>query len=213
MQYGSEPGLAATADIPEGADAPNGMIVPGTGLNMKACKDGTSKTVMICETIEPAMNCWYDGTTTWTTGINPNTVATYPPNKAVGFMNPHGFWQPPSESSMALDVGPAPNAWTAYSPALVGYCATPQVISWGPSSSHSGGVVVHAAVDGSVRILTPDGDPEIYMRMITIAGREPEALARHGGLTRAHPPAPHLPSESASPQFLRLPIDVLGERG
>ena len=22
------------------------------------------------------MNCWYDGTTAWTTGINPNSIAT-----------------------------------------------------------------------------------------------------------------------------------------
>ena len=45
---------------------------------------------MLCETIEPAMNCWYDGTTTWTTGINPNSVENYPPDNAVSDDNPHG---------------------------------------------------------------------------------------------------------------------------
>ncbi len=79
MQYGPEPNVAATTDIPEGQDAPNGMIVPGTGLDMGACTDGTSRTMMLCETIEPAMNCWYDGTTAWTTGINPNTMSTFRP--------------------------------------------------------------------------------------------------------------------------------------
>ena len=64
---------------------------------------------------------------------------------------------------------------SAYSPALAGYCATPQVISWGPSSNHSGGVVVHGGVDGSVHNITPDIDPTLYMRLITIAGGELDA--------------------------------------
>jgi hypothetical protein len=131
---------------------------------------------MLCETIEPAMNCWYDGTTTWTTAMNPNTVGSYPPNKTVGPANPHGFWQVPDGGTTALQVGPAPTATIAYSPELAGYGATPQFISWGPSSNHSGGVVVHAAVDGSVHNITPDIDPTVYMHIITIAGGEPDAL-------------------------------------
>ena len=146
---------------------------------MKACTDGTSKTLMVCETIEPAMNCWYDGTTTWTTGINPNTVADLSAQQGgrrrIAIRS--GFWHSAAGRLDGFEGWAGPRiATTAYSPALAGYCATPQVISWGPSSNHSGGVVVHAAVDGSVRILTPDCDPTIYMRMITIAGREPEAL-------------------------------------
>ena len=30
MQYGPEPKIAATTEVPEGAELPNGMIVPGT---------------------------------------------------------------------------------------------------------------------------------------------------------------------------------------
>ena len=74
MQYGLVEKLAVTTTVPADAEAPNGMIVPGPGLNLKACTDGASKTLIVCETIEPAMNCWYDGTTTWTTGINPNSI-------------------------------------------------------------------------------------------------------------------------------------------
>jgi hypothetical protein len=172
MQYGAVPNLAATTDIPEGAEAPNGMIVPGSGSNVKACIDGTSKTLMLCETIEPAMNCWYDGTTAWTTGINPNSLADYPPSKVVSATNLKGFWTVPTGGSTALNVGPSPKTETAYSPALAGYCATPQVISWGPSSNHPGGLVVHAAVDGSVHMISADIDPTVYMHLITIAGGE-----------------------------------------
>ena len=145
MQYGPEPKLAATTEVPEGAELPNGMIVPGKGMNQSACTDGKSRTLMLCETIEPAMNCWYDGTTTWTTGINPNSVENYPPDNAVSDGNPRGFWQVPAGGKTALMFGPVPDGASAYSPALAGYCATPQVISWGPSSNHSGGVVVHGA--------------------------------------------------------------------
>jgi hypothetical protein len=179
MQYGSVEKLAATSDVPEGADPPNGMIVPESGFHrasMRACTDGTSRTLMLCETIEPAMNCWYDGTTAWTTGINPNSVGAYPPNKEVGAYNPQGYWRAPIGGTTALNVGPAPTAATAYSPGLAGYCATPQVISWGPSSNHSGGVVVHGAVDGSVHLITPDIDPTVYMHLITIAGGEPDVM-------------------------------------
>jgi type II secretory pathway pseudopilin PulG len=180
MQYATVEKVAATTTIPEGAEAPNGMIVPGVGLNMKTCTDGTSKTVMVCETIEPAMNCWYDGTTTWTTGINPNSVGANPPSKndptLAGADNPQHFWQVPAIGTTALNIGPAPDAALAYSPALEGYCATPQVISWGPSSEHKGGVVMHLAVDGSVHPITPDVDATLYMHIITRAGREPDAL-------------------------------------
>jgi Protein of unknown function (DUF1559) len=177
MQYGPEPNLAATTEVPREAETPNGMIVPGTGLNFKACTDGTSKTLMLCETIEPAMNCWYDGTTTWTTAINPNTVGADPPNREVSPSNPKGFWQVPVGCTTALQVGPSPNSEQVYSPALVGYGANPRAISWGPSSNHAGGVVVHGMIDTSARNINPDIDPTVYIRLITIAGGEPDAIA------------------------------------
>jgi type II secretory pathway pseudopilin PulG len=177
MQYGPEANLAEMVDVPEGADAPNGMIAPGNGLPLAACKDGTSKTLMVCETIEPAMNCWYDGTTAWTTGINPNTVETFPPDDAVDpKTNPKGFWTVPPGGKTALNVGPSPDTEIAYSPALESYCDVPQVISWGPSSNHANGVVVHLAVDGSVHLIAPDIDPTLYMHLITIAGSESDAI-------------------------------------
>jgi type II secretory pathway pseudopilin PulG len=180
MQYATVEKLAATTTIPADAEAPNGMIVPGVGLNLKACTDGSSKTLMICETIEPAMNCWYEDTTAWTTGINPNSIADNPPSKTdptlAGRDNPQHFWLVPAAGTTALNIGPAPDTALAYSPALEGYCATPQVISWGPSSGHQGGVVMHVAVDGSVHPVTPDIDATLYMHIITRAGREPDAL-------------------------------------
>ena len=117
------------------------------------------------------MNCWYDGTTAWTTGINPNTVGPFPPT-----INPQGYWAVPSGCQTALNIGPNPDPQKAYCPALEGYCARPRTISWGPSSNHSGGVVLHLGADASVHNITSDIDPTVYMHLITIAGREPDAF-------------------------------------
>jgi hypothetical protein len=177
MAYSAAPYATTT---PTSVLNPNGMIVPGTGLNMKACTDGSSKTVMICETIEPAVNCWYDGTTAWTTGISPGAITSG--TNPTTTISPLGYWTPGTGLSLqtAMQVGPSPVATVSYSngialvPWVTGTPAAP--ISWGPSSNHSGGVVVHGAVDGSVHNLTPDTDPTVYMHIITRAGREPDAL-------------------------------------
>jgi hypothetical protein len=159
------------------------MIVPGPGLNMKACTDGTSKTLMICETIEPAMNSWYDGTVAWTTGISPATVSvgSNPVNTYNATSNPQSYWIATTTTTLqtALMVGPAPTASASYMGGVAYgpiWATTTYPISWGPSSNHSGGVVVHGAVDGSVHNITPDCDPTVYMHIITINGREPDAL-------------------------------------
>ncbi len=175
MQYSTTPNLAATTEIPAGAEAPNGMIVPGSGLPRKACTDGASHTLMVAETIEPAMNCWYDGTTAWTTGINPNTVGPFPPTREVDPVNnANGHWIVPPGGQTALNIGPNPKI--AYCPSLESYCASPRTISWGPSSNHSGAVVAHLAVDSSVPYVAQDIDPMVYMWLITIAGGEQEVF-------------------------------------
>jgi hypothetical protein len=49
------------------------------------------------------------------------------------------------------------------------------VVGWkfGPSSDHSGGVVLHAWGDAHVSSMGEDVDPTIYIQLCTKAGREP----------------------------------------
>jgi Protein of unknown function (DUF1559) len=174
ISYGTPP---LAVNTPTATLVPNGMIVPGSGLNMKTCVDGTSKTLMICETVEPAVNCWYDGTTTWTTGIAPISVTAT--NGPVNTVSPQGFWTAAVGGALqtAMGVGPAPIASVTYgNGATITTWNVANVLSWGPSSNHSGGVVVHGAVDGSVHNITSDCDANVYMHIITINGREPDAL-------------------------------------
>jgi prepilin-type N-terminal cleavage/methylation domain-containing protein len=152
-------------------ELPNGVIIPGgTGLNMKSVLDGTSKTVIIAETKEPAVNSWYDGTVAWTVGTQPNSTQ---PTKAVSTTNPNGYWMFAAGTTgvTGLNYGPKPIPTTYWSPS--GYLSIPGIVAWGPSSDHSGGVVLHAACDASVHSLNEDIDPSLYIQLITRAGREP----------------------------------------
>jgi type II secretory pathway pseudopilin PulG len=160
-------GLGPDDPRTETAEPPNGTIVPGKGLNMKAVLDGTSRTLIVCETKEPAVNSWYDGTVCWTVGANPN--ASSPPT-----VNASGYWSFPPGTTNAggLDYGPGADGTPLFAP----HGTTPaqtQPVSWGPSSDHSGSVVLHLACDAAVHALTADIDPALYLQLITRAGREP----------------------------------------
>ena len=153
----------------------DGVIIPGTGLNMKRILDGTSRTLMICETREPAFNIWYDGTTAWTTATPAGTQLirgdTHP---TMGFL-----FVPPGEVS-ALDCGPyclrSDGTPRLYAPAgytTAGFAGQSGSIAYGPSSDHSGSLVMHAAADASVHSISTDIDPTLYVRLVTRDGGEP----------------------------------------
>jgi Protein of unknown function (DUF1559) len=193
MQYGSQQFLTVNNSTPTSTtantvDLPNGTIVPGTGLNLKTVTDGASRTLIICETVEPCVNSWYDGTTTWTTAISPGSVSTALPSRAYSGSNPLSFWYASTGTTScvtALNVGPAPTTGNAYAASSAqngavssGYSNWQGTnnIAWGPSSNHSGGVVLHGAADASVHNITTDVDPGVYMHIMTRAGREPDAF-------------------------------------
>jgi prepilin-type N-terminal cleavage/methylation domain-containing protein len=54
-----------------------------------------------------------------------------------------------------------------------GTANTGQFWSWGPSSDHSGGIVLHAWADAHVTGITDDTDATVYIQLCTRAGREP----------------------------------------
>ena len=171
-----------TATASAAADPPNGVLIPSVtgappyGLNMKSVLDGTSKTLIVCETKEQCINSWYDGTVAWTVAYNPNSSI---PSK--GMVAPvTGFWIAPVGGTSALNVGPRPaTPGTVYltsstvSPGLPTFTGPWQ---WGPSSDHSGGVVIHLACDASVHSITEDIDPSLYMQLVTRAGGEPVVI-------------------------------------
>jgi len=143
------------------AEAPNGAIAPGKGYNFKDIVDGTSKTLIACETKEEINSNWYDGTTAWVVAHDPNDTAN--PTRP----NPPNFW---IGTRTAINVGPKPDSTVKYMPG--GINAISGDWQWGPSSDHSGGVVLHLVGDASVRTVTDDVQVNTYMQCVTRNGRE-----------------------------------------
>jgi len=145
----------------DAADA-NGVILPRKSMSASDIKDGTATTLIACESREQAMNAWIDGSVNWVVGANPNSP---PP-----VVDEKGYLTMPKGSTTALNVGGSPGT-TLYltknnSPSGLEW-------AWGPSSQHSGGVVMHVYADAAVRGQTDDIDPTVYIRLITPADNEP----------------------------------------
>lgn len=167
------------------AEAPNGVIIPGgRGKSFKDIVDGTSKTLVAAETKEQVLGSWYDGTTAWAVALNPNNAAGQPYRDTIT-TPPTNYWTV-STGTTALNVGPSPNAKVAYmsgngsgtlgAPSSLGITGVTTTWGWGPSSYHSGGVIIHLVGDGSVRTITEDVDATLYTQLVTRAGREPVNL-------------------------------------
>ena len=101
--------------------------------------DGTSKSILIAESKEKITNSWINGGQAWLTASNNKTT--------------HG-----------LNVGgasPATPFGTMWSGTGAGS------VSWGPSSDHAGNLVMHAMGDGSVRSISVDVLPAVYLGLST----------------------------------------------
>ncbi len=157
--------IAAAGDTR--AEPPNGVIGPQEFIRAKMVTDGTSKTLMICETKEPAVNSWYDGTVAWTVGASPQGKQPLRGDKDAAAAERR--WSADGGAT-GLNVGPAEGAGRLFAP----QGTTPSIagpVSWGPSSDHQG-VVFHLMADASMWILADSIDPTLYLQLITRAGNE-----------------------------------------
>jgi hypothetical protein len=102
--------------------------------------DGTSKSIVFAESKEKITNSWINGGQAWLTASNSKTT--------------HG-----------LNVGGASPA-TPFGSMWSGAAAGTSV-SWGPSSDHAGNLVMHAMGDGSVRSISVDVLPAVYLGLST----------------------------------------------
>jgi len=151
--------IDATSNTPDAN--PNGVISNGYsqhfGNKLAAITDGTSKTLMLAESKEEASSAWIDGGNNWVISYNagltrptvtPTFLSVASPSTLTFTLNLDGYRTPPGNAS---------SSWR-----------------WGPSSQHAGNVVMHALADGSVRPVSNDVDPTLYIRLITRADGEPD---------------------------------------
>lgn len=168
---------ATTADST--AEPPNGVIVPPLGwkaqddgrttpmgIRFKDITDGSSKTLMAAETREPLFSAWYDGTLNYVVAADPNGPAPAKENGA------NHYWHFDGVGETALNVGPISNNRHSYRYPKNFTNGGGETWDWGPSSEHSGGVVIHLYADGGVRNVTDDIDPTLYLHLVTRSGGE-----------------------------------------
>jgi prepilin-type N-terminal cleavage/methylation domain-containing protein len=83
----------------------------------------------------------------------------------------------PSTNFNGLLMGP----WLNYKTNNVSTGGSGATWAWGPSSDHSGGIILHAWADAHVTPITEDTDATLYLQLSTRAGREPASDPSGGG--------------------------------
>lgn len=161
----------------------NGIIVSMDkrrgGMRQGAIKDGISKTVLVTESKEDDYSCWYDGQVTWVTGLATRSdtgtqlmsdLATQQDQDGDGvadILTTDENWR------TALNVGPTRHAdtddyyWQSAAP-----YTEDSGRAWGPSSDHSGGVVMHVFADDHIDAISENIETRVYYAMVTANGAE-----------------------------------------
>ena len=175
--YSSDDGympLIPTGVIPQSGTGANSVYYPIFGRKITS-GDGTSKTLIVIESKEgnsrpgtnTTQNCaWFLGQQAW-------VVAAIPSSGSPMFANQ--TYTPASGSlQTGLNFGPTttlPSQQYTTS-MLVGNSASGVAMNWGPSSDHSGSLVISTFADGSIRSISADIDPVVFVSLSTYNGGE-----------------------------------------
>jgi prepilin-type N-terminal cleavage/methylation domain-containing protein len=149
-----------------------GMIVTKQaspkGLKIGDAKDGTSKTICITESRGEVWVAWFSGVSTSTVAIPPDLVQC----SRITRNKPDGFPAPKEDVPSGMNYGRRADA-PKDDPALPFWDRGRDTREWGPSSAHSGDVVMSGYCDGHVKALNSGIDAKTYFRLVTRGGSEP----------------------------------------
>ena len=156
---------------------PDGICFPGTAVRMADIADGTSNTVLLCESIEPRFARWTVGAEATLVGLPP--VVELEQAKGLDFFAPKGFDLESAERGKSK-VDPTYRTYLSWDCEKRPYDGADGTKGgkYGPSSHHAG-VVNHLFADNDVRAMPKDFDVALYMFLITRAGGDPASLAFH----------------------------------
>ncbi len=167
---------------------PDGGLFPGSRHGVDAFKgDGTSHSILLCESAEPNMARWTIGAETCVVGLPPIVRYLPPPPRSADGRNLSYFAPQGYSVNMFNDqttITPSNN----YTYLNWDYDKTPYpdpkyiqasgrvsgIMKYGPSSDHSG-TVNHLLADGSVHSISAEIDAACYMFAITRNGHDPAA--------------------------------------
>ena len=148
-----------TNPLAGGPDHPNGTIFPASRITLQdlAKGGGANNTLIVCETREPTLAAWYEGSTAAVFGLagQPAFEKSKKPGSSYGV--------PAAGTRTTLNLGDETS-----NPVTYYLKSGPQGIPWlhGPSSCHPG-IVNHLLGDGSVRSVQDGLSPTLYMQLIT----------------------------------------------
>ncbi len=140
---------------------PNGTIYPGSQTTISNITDGTSNTLLTCESREQNYAAWIDGTTAAVVGLTEQSRPSFVLDAA------KGYYLTTKGTLTSLNYG----GNGKYYLAAADHSGS-EPWTFGPSSNHPG-VVNHGMADGSAKCVSEDIDPTLYMHLITRAGGEP----------------------------------------
>jgi hypothetical protein len=145
------------------------------GITFAAISDGSSNTLVFCESREQAYAAWIDGQVAW-------TVAAWPQNsQPPGEIEPSGAnapkllgWTADALEDNGVTISKQPHGMAdadagVYLPEAMWSGSKDR--KYGPSGNHPG-VVAHGFADGHVKFLADNIDANVYLWLTTRAGRE-----------------------------------------
>jgi prepilin-type N-terminal cleavage/methylation domain-containing protein len=173
---GTRPYQAPASSFPDGGLYPNAGNIPLANL-----ADGTSHTILVCETQDATASVWTNGQQCTLVGLPTNNL---PPNTIVPSISQPGgnfpFYRP-SQFNNDFGDSSATAAANVATYLMYDYTQTGQAYvgpgcqtntQWGPGSGHPA-VAVVAFGDGSVAALSKRTDASNFFFLITRAGNDP----------------------------------------
>jgi prepilin-type N-terminal cleavage/methylation domain-containing protein len=163
----------------------DGVLIPSSaskyfkGASIATVRDGVSKTFLLSQSQEPKNSNWYHWQQTFVCGFLPGDTSVENNDPKTGIpradmdaaADKQWIYNEKAGDRTALNYGPSaadPNA--AYN----SIAKDPLNRTWGPSSPHIGGVVIHCNADISVREIVATGlETRVYYAGITRNGAEP----------------------------------------
>jgi hypothetical protein len=161
----------------------NSLQVTKQGFPFASFSDGTSKTILLTETREETFTSWYSGWASYGVGAWPQqgSSSTEPkgsPAPAAGSTAPITWTlQGVTGGDSSINKGDrnAANTQKFYQQAAANPHKTGTARKWGPSSLHPG-VIQAGWGDGRGAVISETTDPDVFLALITRAGRETVTL-------------------------------------
>jgi len=153
---------------------PDGVCFPGRAARMAHIADGTSNTILLCESVEQRFARWTVGAEATVVGLPP--VVEFAQVKGLNFFAPKGFDLESADRGKSK-VDPTYRTYLNWDCDKEPYDRADGTKGgkYGASSHHAG-VINHLFVDADVRAISKDVDVALYMFVITRAAADPANL-------------------------------------